>query len=222
MSTLSVPPRLRDGLASLGALSDECYAAFLDELRDAGSADTVQALASRIENQFPESSRASIEKIITAVDISQSVQKASHVEPSEFASDAWEALKQDAPELIAGLDREKFQARLSALISETDIQLTTSKVKELRAEVERHMCGARIISDVRPVFSQDASKPPKAMTIMHTMQIQFHDDTFAHHEFYVSVSREQLTRINEAVERAILKESTLKSMFDSKEFQIFE
>ncbi len=220
--SLSIPPKLREGLAALGSLSDDCYTTFFKALKEAAPADTAKDLAARIENEFPESSKSKIESIIRAVNVSQSVQKSAHVEPEEFASDAWEGLKEDAPKLVAGIDREKFKARLSALVSETDIQLTTSKIKELRGETERHMCGARIITDIRPAFFHDATKPPKAMTIMHTLQIQYHDDSAKHHEFYVSVNENDLGILKEAIDRALSKEKTLKEMFGGAQFQIFE
>lgn len=220
--SLTIPTRLRAGLAALGSLSSDCYETLFKALKDADPADTAKALAARIENKFPESSRSSIEKIIVAINSSQSVQRSAHVDAEEFVSDAWEALKEDSPKLLEGIDRETFQSRLGALINETDIQLTTSKIRQLRTEVERSMCGARIITDVRPAFMHDATRPPKAATILHTLQIRFHDDGDKHREFYVAVDDNDLNILKEAIERAIAKEKTLKELFGGTQLQFFE
>lgn len=222
LPTLSIPQRIRDGLVALGNLSDECFQSLFTALKEAAPADTAKDLASRIESKFPDSSRKSIERIISAITSSQNVQKSSHVDPEEFTADVVDALSQDSAEAMRGVDSARFAKRLLSLVGETDIQLTTSKINQLKHAVERAMCGAKIITDVRPAFASDASKPPRGMTIVHTLQIRYHDDSGKHREFYVSLDDNDLKSLGEAVERAKKKKETLKGMLSGSDFQVFD
>jgi hypothetical protein len=222
LPNLSIPQRIRDGLVALGTLPEDCFQSLFKSLKEALPADTAKDLASRIESEFPDSSRKSIERIISAIASAQNVQKTSHVDVEEFTKDVLESLGQDSLEAMKGIDSARFAERLRSVVSETDIQLTTSKINQLKHATQRAMCGAKIITDVRPAFAHDASKPPRAMTVVHTLQLRYHDDAGNHREFYVSLDDNDLRQLGEAVERAKTKKETLKGMLGGANFQVLD
>jgi len=172
-------------------------------------------MAEKIAASFPDSSEAGIVHIINSISSSQEVQKTSHVPVAEFAGDVWDALRRDAPDAAAKMDESRFKNRFIALIGQPDIQLVTSKAERLKHDAERTMIDARIITDIRSIFSQDASTPPRTMVIVHTLQMRYHDSAEEHRSIYIALDDNDLEMLGEAVERAKTKKKTLASLLES-------
>lgn len=222
MPSLTIPERYRKGLAAIGSLPEDVYAGFLSALKKAAHAETASALAQKIEKDVPAFSRGDLTAMISALAASQEVKQSAHVEIGEFVSDTLEALCEDSPDLMGVIDQEQLKSRLFSLISETDIHLTALRVRGLRSEVERLFCGARILTDIRAAFEDDASKPPSGATILQTLEIKYHDDLGRHREFYVSLDENDLAILRDAVERAEKKRDSLKRLLAKADIKTFE
>ena len=221
LPSLTIPPRYRNGVAQIGNLSDASFSDLVAALKKFPEADTSELLAEKIANDVSSINKETAGEIISALAAMQGIRSGACVEPARFAADLWEAINEDSPDLAADLDEETFEERARLLLSETIIHLPGAKAAEVRREVERSFCAARILTDVRPAFAEDATKRP-AMTIMHTLEIAFHDDIGRHREFYVSVDKENLNTLKRAVERAIVKEKTLHKFLHKADFDIYE
>jgi ribosomal protein L17 len=133
-------------------------------------------------------------------------------------ADLWDSLVED--EDADELKEEIFKGRMTSLLNETAIHLTSVKVAELRREIERMFCSARVLTDIRTAFGYDAKKRP-ALTIMHTLEIKYHDDTGKLREFYVAVDDDDLTILKEAINRAFEKKATLVDLLEKSEFDLY-
>lgn len=222
MAGLSIPERHRVGAATVGSFSEEAFGKLIETLKTASPSDTAEDLVAQIEKEVPSSSGLPVEKMIAALTSMQAVQHSSHVEPARFASDVWDALSEDSPERVKDIDPEILKSRIIKFISETDVQLTSVKIDRLRNEVERSFCGARILTDIRAAFLDDASKRPPAMTILHTLEIRYHDDSGKHREFYVSVDDNDLLILKDAINRAEQKRETLRELLTNADFKLYE
>ncbi len=85
-----------------------------------------------------------------------------------------------------------------------------AKALDVRSEYGRLFCGARILTDVRPIFGIDPGRSPLAATIVHTLRLTYHEGT-DHREFHVALDAADLQQLRELVDRARRKEETLKS-----------
>lgn len=222
LPSLIIPERYRIGLISIGSMPEASFARFLQALKSAGPADSAKALAERIERKIHPSTLPNLEKMITALAASQEVRRSAHVEASKFAGDSWASLVEDAPELAKKIKGATFRTRLANLIKETDIHLTAERISRLRTENERLFCGARIMTDVRAAFEDDAAKPPSGVTIFHTLEIKYHDDLGRHREFYVALDENDLVILKEAIERAETKRKTLESLLKKADLKVFD
>jgi hypothetical protein len=221
LANLRIPERFRIGVAEIATLTDGSFTDLVAALKDSGLSNTAADLASKIEDAVPSISLSDREAMIAAISAMQGVMKAAHVDSRKFASDVWDALDSDSPELTEDLDEDTLKARMFILLNETSIHLKSAKVSELRSEIERSFCGARVLTDVRAAFGDDATKRP-AMTILHTLEIMFHDDIGRHREFYVVLEDNDLAILKDAIERAIQKKATLVDLLKKADFELFE
>jgi hypothetical protein len=221
VGTLRIPERFRAGVAAIADLTDASFNDLVQALKSSATAKTAGELSLKIADQVPSLPINSTEKIIAAISAMQSVQKTAHANSEQFTADLWDALEDDSPELVENSDENVLKERAKILLDETSIHLTSAKVTELRSEIERSFCGARILTDVRTAFPDDATKYP-AMTIMQTLEIMFHDDMGRHREFYVSVDDNDLIILKDAVDRAIQKKQTLQALLTKADFELFD
>jgi hypothetical protein len=221
VAALGIPERFRVGIASIASVTDASFSDLVKALKSSAIGDTATDLSGKIESQVPSIPLTKRTAIIAAVSAMQGVQKSAHADSTKFTADIWDALKDDAPELTEGIDEETLKTRMDILLRETSVHLTSAKVAELRSEIERTFCGARVLTDVRTAFPDDATKRP-AMTILHTLELMFHDDIGRHREFYVGLDDKDLVILKDAVDRAIQKKATLVNLLKKAEFELFD
>jgi hypothetical protein len=86
----------------------------------------------------------------------------------------------------------------------------TSKAFDVMTEHDRIYCGARILSDIRPVFSTNVDAAAGAV-IVHTLQIGFHQ-MGKHQEFYVALDTNDIQTLKSVIERAEKKTVALEAI----------
>jgi hypothetical protein len=220
---LSIPERYRAGVVALAALPEEIFVKLSEALKAATSAETSRSLASQIGPSLPSVPIETLSSIIAAVSSMQSVYGRAHVTSIEtFVSDIWDAFTEDVPDIANEIKSEALKSRLSQLVDGKTINITSSKINELKLEVERYFCRARILTDVRTAFSGDLTEAPHGMTILHNLQIGYHDDRGEHKEFYVALDSHDLLVLREAIDRAETKKKTLEEMLARVDCKLFE
>jgi hypothetical protein len=131
--------------------------------------------------------------------------------------DAMESLEPDELRLRAD-ERERVKNVLVTLLS-ADMFAITSKAYDLMTDDERTFCHARILTDLRPVFGHVVEEGPKAMVVVHLLQVGYHQGNEKHQQFYVSLDADDLEDIRRVIDRAQAKAKTLKSVV--KDIRIF-
>jgi len=221
VASLRIPERFRVGVAAVASLPDASFSDLVAALKQNSVGETAKDLSEQIGPSVKAIPSAIRESIVASVAAMQGVQKSSHADTARFTSDIWEALSEDEPELVEDIDGDTLKSRMTTLLSEISIHLTSTKVSQLRAEVERSFCGARVLTDVRTAFPDDATQQP-AMTVMHTLEVMFHDDMGRHREFYVALEDNDLIILKDVVDRAIQKKKTLSALLKQADFNLYE
>jgi hypothetical protein len=219
---LSIPERFRAGVAALARLPDDAFDKLLQAINAKFSADTSHLAAAQLEESLGLVPKPEISKLVIAIASIQSLERRSHVTPATLASDVAESLFADSVKLAEGIDRDMLKSRISAIAQAPEISITDLKIAELQTEVERSYCRGRILSDVRTAFSDDAEELPRGMTLLHTLQISYHDDLNRHREFYVTLENKDLQDLKEAIVRAEKKQKTLEQLLARADCRLFE
>jgi hypothetical protein len=95
-----------------------------------------------------------------------------------------------------------------------------SKTLNVMSDQAKVFCNVRVLSDIRPVFSDDATSID-AEVIVHTLNIVYHQEG-RHQEIYVALNADDLQKVKKTVERAEAKHAVLKSYIQKTGVRFFE
>jgi len=169
----------------------------------------LQALIQALDR--PSSSATSLENADTLVAIKSLYQVRSYfdVPLSRFVSDVSEAIQEIEP--FTPHELPLVIERLTALLSVESFTVATRGLSLLQ-EYERKFCTARILTDARPIFSQDPKVPPTAVLIIHTLRISYHE-TSDLKETYIAMDAQDVSELKQILIRAEDKAKALESVF---------
>jgi hypothetical protein len=137
---------------------------------------------------------------------------------SEIAIKVQDALNET--EDISPKPNENFITNLVKLLSLKTLGMT-SKAFGLMMEYEKTYVESRIITDVRPVFSDDLEESIDMGVIVHNLKIEYHTGKSTHEEIYIALDCNDLRKLKEQLVRAEKKEKAIKSNF-SKNISFLE
>ena len=214
LAVLKIPEPYRLGVSVLANLPESSYNEILHALSRAPSSfvnprELVAWVMSEAKGVSP-SELTKLVSTLTSLYRLRSRQQGTSIET--LANDVAIAAR-DIPNLkvAEGVD---LASRLSALLALDSLNTIALKAKELQEESERTYCGARIITDVRPVFGESLDDSP-TMIIVHTLKLGFHDSTPGHKDIYVALDASDIAALRKTLERAEEKAKKLKIMLEA-------
>jgi hypothetical protein len=158
--------------------------------------------------------REDAKRIISAL-ISMHVSVAnSEKSPEKFAEDVISSLEgpEPADSERAEASHEMFKSRIVTLLN-LDAFRISSKAIDLQLEYERVFCRARVLTDMRPVFSSNVGEGPKGAVLVHVLHLTYHpaDNLAAHREFQIALDASDLKKLKTVIERAEEKQKVLEA-----------
>jgi hypothetical protein len=136
------------------------------------------------------------------------------------ASDIAETISEDATLELEPVERDTLRQRLAVGIKSkaVDCLLRTGIVL---TSFERLFMTARILTDIRPIFPEIVEPAPHAVTISHTLRIDF-TEAGELKSLYFAMDTPDLTILQKAIDRELQKTSTISSLLGEVDMQIFE
>jgi hypothetical protein len=125
-----------------------------------------------------------------------------------------EEVAQALSKSVGGAESSLLESRLTSLLEVHTLNVI-AKAGALSIEQPRLMRGARILTDVRPVFG---SKPeaPTAALVVHTLKISYLEDN-EYKEFFVTLDADDVGRLSDQLNRANSKAKGLRAWIESTE-----
>ncbi len=210
---LKVPERFRSGIIRIAELPQTGFDQLISALEKAPRFKDIRELQTWISD-VSAISEADRKEIISAVIPMFRVQRNAEVTPDKFSTDIWESLREFAPASVAGIDRDVFLARIPRLLAQPSLEPMSSRISDVKGEVERNFCKIRVLTDLRAAFGEDVDETPSDMAVIHNFQIGYHDGMGEHHEFYISLDANDLESLKKAITRAEKKAATLERLAD--------
>ena len=211
--SLRFPPEDFPPLVKLFRLPKTSLKALVKFLQKEPPALMLQALTARVSEKIKVSPRDAAQ-ILSVVTNLFSAFKKSGLSINEFLVEFRKALEETRePELH--LDDRKWNENKPNLIQILKCEKSigvTSKALSVMTDHARIFRDARILTDVRPVFSADPNEAPGAAVIIHTLKIEHRAD-HDNKDFFVALDSVDLNRLDTIVRRAKLKERSLKKSF---------
>ncbi len=208
---MRIPEEYRDGLAKLLELPDESFRELLVAIQEERPtlhyADFSARVARKISGIKPNEVQDVIETLVSLY----GVRTRWGLEIPELAQIVTQATEWDWESEFSGEERDSFEGRLVLLLGIDSLD-ATSKALDVLLEHEHTLHDVRIMTDVRPVFGQNADEPPIGTMVVHMLKISYHDESEEVKEFYVALDAGDTRALSAELERADQKAESLKRM----------
>ncbi len=209
--TINIPSEALPDLKTIAGLEDELFNALILAIQETEPTLTRGQMARRIAEKvkLPEATLRAV--LGTAFVLFNLKEKSGVAIQSQELADSIvnsEVVGKSAD--FPAATKSKLGARLVQLIALDTPLGITSKAVDVMTEHERIYCGARILSDIRPVFSGKTDSASGAV-IVHNLQIGFHQ-MGKHQEFYVALDTDDIKALKSVIERAEQKTVALESI----------
>jgi hypothetical protein len=211
LADLVIPKEHRSPLNKIRSIPEGSFPAFLSALEK--SPDLIPA----VPGVLPEAA----EEITNVVKELYGVRTYFDMDVSEFVSALAESLQESEGTAFSVDEVPKFKERLTKLLTIDSVSITL-KATSLRREYERRFCTARIMTDARPIYSEDPLRAPSAVLINHNLRISYHDDSPHLKEIYFAMDSDDVAGLREVLDRAEEKAKSLVSIFKAANLRIVD
>jgi hypothetical protein len=217
MALLSIPKPVIIGLDRIATLSDESYLELLAALERIPLKIRQHKVFDDTELNLQTISPADIRSIRDALFPLYIASASGKTPVSKYVDDVVESLKDERQGGTDWTQSEEavsqFKERLLQLLSVSSLHLI-AKAHDVLLEHAHTFSGARILSDIRPVFGENVEEPPTAAVIVHMLNLVYYRNG-EREEFVVALDTTDIQLLLDALERAKKKTDSLKSTIES-------
>ena len=220
---LKIPDRHKSVVERIISLSDESAELLIRALHEAPPAISPRALAQSIAPRMPPEIGGGLDELLTVL-ISLILSVASRGKsPQEAGTEiAAAAAEMKIGGLELGSEEEaKFSDRITSFMKLADTLSITSKASSVYFAHPRLFHRAKILSDIRTIFSSDDSIEPVAGMIVHQLEIsESSEGQMQSH--YVAMNAHDLKELKLAVDRALSKDAALQKVIENSGLKYLE
>lgn len=217
MASITIPKPAQAGLLRLASLPDETAKELLKALEDVSLVVYGAELLDRLINDLPTIQRNELQEILATLFGLSAAEVP--VDRSQFIDDLVTTFQRRA-EPLSDEQLNNLRERLTALL-EIDAIKIGGKARSVLFENEHNLVGARIVSDIRPIFGDDVENPPVGAIIVHSLKIEYLSSG-KRHEFYVALDTKDVDSLLKVLERAKVKSSSLQALLGTTSVRYVE
>jgi hypothetical protein len=210
---LRVPEQQIPHIKALLELPDEKVEAFLAALVKAGPKFNVNDLAAEISDSagIPQPLAFGIIHVLAALYLTRDWRQPTEKFVDREVFFALKAAKTFSPEQSDVQWKRLRQFLVTALSLERPVG-TAAKAGRVLTQHERIFSGARIMTDLRPIFHLNVSEKPDAAVIIHMLKITQRDNSGHHEDLYFALDSNDIVVMKDILDRATTKEKTLRDI----------
>ena len=221
----SIPRQYQDGFIKIRDLPNE---AVLQELISAFDKAPLlinsDALSERLAAEVEAVSRESISDIVASLLSAYSLREQFDISMSEVAGHLAQVMQESGVERLGFKDEEQhaeFERRLVALLNSGSLDLI-GKASDLTLEQERFMREARLITDIRPIFSTESVSRPEGAVIVHTLKFNYWDESNELRDFHLAIDATDIRNLRTLLDRAEEKAESLRAILQETEVPLVD
>jgi hypothetical protein len=220
MTSLSIPESDLPVFKRILELTDSQVASLTAALSETNANLKKSAFVNQISKKVENVDASDISSILRVLFILYRMKDRTRMSVKELAEGVSNSVSKGgrlSAEQIASLSE-----RIQKLLAFDDTISVTAKAMDVMTEHAHVFCNARILSDIRPVFSSTAESAAAAVVI-HTLQIGYHDGgTGPHKEFYVALDSADVGKLKEVILRAEKKDVALQTILKTSHIPYLE
>ena len=209
---IRIPERYQAGIAKLISLPDNAIQELLSVLNETPQSLSLESIKVHIISKISSIPENDVDEILSALDSLYYIKSQSEVSAEDFTEQVLQAMvetENKALRLEPSL-RSLFNDRLITLMNGKLLSIVANS-REMLYEQERTFGSARVLSDIRTVFSENSENTTDAAIIVHTLKIHYIQNN-QHKEFFVALDTEDISFLIDTLIRAQEKEETLKAI----------
>lgn len=214
---INLPKAIRPVLVEIATLNDETFSSILEALR------RMPALVNAKDIDAFCAAEASVLPLLVEVTRAASSlaggKISTELSTPDFLDEVIKAAA-DIPNIQGDAGLAKLHTRLAQLIAIPAIAVG-AKASSVEYDRERLLLSTRILTDARPVFDDDEVGAPLTTLIIHTLKIEYHEDS-SQNSFFVSLDGDDLIKLKTHVERALSKAAALKAVLQTAGLSVSE
>lgn len=180
----------------------------ISALKAAPPISNSEEMAEHVANQVPSMPVAKIAAVLSTIYGLYFIRDLAGVSPTTFLDDLMEGIGSQLK--VTARDSAKLRSVFERILDIDSLNIV-SKAARLQRDGERLFCTAKILSDIRPVFSADPTVRPAGAVLSHALKLGY-DEGKEHREFHVVLDSEDLEALAGVVERARAKDKTLRDV----------
>lgn len=210
MASVRIPKPAREGLHKLASLSDEQFRDLCKALESIPLEIRHHSIFAEREVAPASISPSDMETIKTGFFPVLMAASSVPVPVSEYISDVVEAVEEEDGPLP---DSSLLEDRLNQILTVPSTELV-AKAYDVITEHGCTYASARILSDIRPVFGENVEEQPKAVVIVHMLNINY-SESGDKKTFVVALDNKDIDDLSKLLERAKKKIDSLKLVIAS-------
>lgn len=221
MAELKIPESHKGGVLKLLRLSDQSLEQMISALEQATPHLFPQDLSSEVVSKTKGVSPQDVSEILDAL-MSLFYSGFHHdVPPEQLAEQVVEAMVETPKDFELSSERQNwFRERLIRVFKIENL-LVVAKALSVLQDNEKTFSGARILTDVRPVFGSDIGVAPRAAVIVHMLNLTFYSEGQLK-ELFIAMDTADVQMLREVLDRADLKSETLKSVIEKADVKYLD
>ena len=214
MANLRIPKEDEKSLKKLVALDDNSVEELVSALSEVSPVLFSAELSSRVASTLDAIPRSDVDDIVGFLPPLSILRERRGISTAEIAEDVAQAMdRSDDEELrLSGKDRERFKERLIELLDVESVNIG-AKALELMFQNERSYLGARVVTEVRPIFGTDPEDPPTGALIIHMLKITYREQD-EDKDIFIALDTVDVGALRTVLDRADLKAGSLRSYLE--------
>ena len=212
MAELTIPERHKSGLIKLLRLPDNLIDQIISAFEGVTPKFHPEALSEEVISKVKGVSSDDLIEITNALLSLNSHRVRDDTSSEELAGEVVRAiLETEIKDIKLSVDnQESFKQRLIRFFNIEPLVIA-AKATDVLLSHENVFCGARIFTDVRPVFGSDPRVAPNAAVMVHMLNLSYHHEGELK-ELYIAMDTLDVEMLREVLDRADLKRQSLKSL----------
>ena len=206
---MKIPPKHLTALTRIRNLGDSSFEELVLALVDTPPVLYVDDLRDQVASRVSVLGQSEIDEILHALIEMYSTGIRFDLSIDDLTTHVCKALTEieDPKTKLSDEDLDQYKGRLVKLLNIESIIFPVKGVGVL-SDHERVFSHARILTDLRPIFGSSPESPPKAIAMVHTLNISYLSQG-DEKNFYVSLDSEDIKTLMATLERATSKAKNL-------------
>ena len=214
---MGLPEDLQGGLVTLAKLGEQPFEQLVSAIRKEAPAGDYRQLASKVAPKVDVLPVSEVRNVLRTLSVLHAIKNDIPSTLTEFTGLIRRGVERELAEEqgLGDAEMARLEERLMLLLSLDSLD-ATSKAAEVLTQQQRYIRGARVVTDIRPVFGSDVEDDLKGALLVHMLNITYRErDSDQDRDWFVALDVNDVDKLIRTLERAKSKAKNLKRVLEA-------